>query len=458
MSRRPARSFRGLWISLVILCLLILALFAGASIWFQNFLRSETFRRIVSEKTGAAFQAEATYGPFQWVGSSVHSDMLDATGEPGSPLQVLRANQIRAEINWRAVLDGAWRVNQIEVVQLSATLRKADAASLRSEEAPPVPAGGLAALLPQRFELENVNIARTDVNFLGLGDAQLASLKGSSLRLKPDGKGWAIEGAGGTFSTPMLPQLDVETFRSRIQRGSFFLTDARLRLGDTGKITASGEFSDASSLRLEWEQVNLAQLKNGLWGDHLTGLLSGSSTLAWSENGLASLEASGKFLLNEGLLEKLPIQDQIATFTGSPQFRRMPLQEVSGHYEYSGGQVRITAFIAESKGLLRVEGDCQVGLGGALTGKFQIGVTPQTLQWLPGSRERVFTVARNGYLWTDMQVSGTIHDLREDLSARLAAAMGEEVIQRGVDALQDVPGTMREGAKSILDILAPPSR
>ncbi len=133
----------------------------------------------------------------------------------------------------------------------------------------------------------------------------------------------------------------------------------------------------------------------------------------------------------------------------------MPLQEFSANYLWQAGNITLTNIVAESKGLLRVEGTCSIGADGAVAGTLRVGVTPQTLQWLPGSRERVFTLAQNGYLWTDVRLAGTTQSLQEDLSSRLANAMKDQVIQEGTRVLEVLPGPAKEGAKGVLDMLTP---
>ena len=104
---------------------------------------------------------------------------------------------------------------------------------------------------------------------------------------------------------------------------------------------------------------------------------------------------------------------------------------------------------------MRLEGACTIAEGGRLDGLLRVGVTPQTLQWLPGSRERVFTVAQNGYVWTDVRIGGSLQDPQEDLSSRLAAAVREETIYQGRRLIEDIPSAAKEGAKGVLDSLVP---
>jgi hypothetical protein len=133
----------------------------------------------------------------------------------------------------------------------------------------------------------------------------------------------------------------------------------------------------------------------------------------------------------------------------------MPVQEFSGDYRWFKGDLTLTNLVLESKGLLRVEGTCLIAADGTVDGQLRVGVTPQSLQWLPGSRERVFTVSQNGYLWTNVRLGGTVQNLNEDLSARLVKAARDEVIQQGVRTIEKLPEATKEGVKDVLNILTP---
>ncbi len=267
--------------------------------------------------------------------------------------------------------------------------------------------------------------------------------------------GWAIDGKGGHLLVSKLPGLNVVSFRSRTQGDTFFLTNGEFRLGETGKISASGEFGDNSRLLVEWSQVDVDRFLQEPWRSRLSGLVAGTAAIEWPPSGIADGKAIGNFRLTDGIAENIEMLEQVATFTGAPQFRRMPLQEFSGNYEWTRSLLKITNLVAESKGLLRLEGACTITEGGALSGSLRVGVAPQTLQWLPGSRERVFTVAQNGYVWTDVRIGGSLQSPQEDLSSRLAAAVRDETILQGKRLIEDIPNAAKDGAKGVLNSLAP---
>ena len=451
----PKLSPRVLWVSLAVFALLVVAAFLVISSRVHAFLRSEGFRKLVSEETGDAFHAEAQYAPLRWAGPSVFSDSLKATGNPGSIVSSIEASQVRAAVNWRAIFEGAWRVDEVNVLNFQGVFRPGSPEAGKDGGDPPVASSGLASLLPSRFELGRLNVSQAGLEFLGRDGRPAVSLADTTLKVEPSGAGWTIDGSNGTLTLPSLPEMKVTSYRTRIQGNVFFLTDASLRLGETGKISASGEFAETSKLRIQWNQVDIAPFLAADWKARFSGIVAGSADLAWPSTGIADATASGSFRVTEGLVQNVSTLEEVARFTGAPQFRRMPVQEFSANYKWAGGNLALTNIVLESKGLLRVEGVCTISGAGAVDGNLRVGVTPQSLQWLPGSRERVFTAAQNGYLWTNVRIGGTLQNINEDLSSRLANAMKDEVINQGVKAIENLPGATKGGVKDVLDILSP---
>jgi hypothetical protein len=422
------------------------AAFVGLSLWIGSYVRGDAFRATVADATGTAFDATAGFDALRWTGSSVYSESAALQGRPGGALRKIDARHLRAEVNWRAAFTGVWRVDEISISRLDGewgtsakTSRSAVAQPASGSKSP----AGISALLPRRFELGALKIGAANLALGGVGIAD------SAVTIKPDGAGWLFQGSGGELRFPGAPALGIDGFRVREQGGDYYLTQGNLRLGPNGKIAASGDSTGGGRLQVTWEGVKTSDVLTGEWRKRLDGVLSGNAVITLPDR------ATGSFRLRDGRLENVPLQSTVADFTGNPAFRRMPLQEVSGDFTYERGGLQIRNFSAESKGLLRIEGAATIGQRGELEGRFQIGVTAQTLQWLPGSRERVFTNARNGYVWTELTVGGTVENPTENLSARLAAAMGTEVIEKGAGLIKETPAAAVEGVKGVLDILRP---
>jgi len=433
-----------LLISLGVLVIAVLAAFIVGSRWFNDFLASREFVQILNASTGSALNADAAYDPLRWTGSSAYSERLSLQGRAGAALKSLEARQLRADVNWRAAFQGAWRIEELSVASVEGEIvvPQATGTPEAPQPAPPEPSSW-PKWLPQRFEMGRLSVARTSLRF---GEA---SVEDVALSIAPEGDSWTFNGSGGHLRAPRLPEMKIDDFRARHQKGDFFLTESHLRLGESGKIEASGASSDGGSLRVEWQGVNVQDLLASEWKNRLFGLSDGLAVFR------SSKDVSGNFLIHDGRVENVHVLEQIATFTGNPAFRRLPLQELSAGFSYKNGEIALDNLVAESKGLLRVEGNVRISEKGGIAGVLEIGVTPQTLQWLPGSRERVFTKARNGYVWAPLRVTGTIEHPEEDLSKRLAAAMGEAVIEGGTDLIKSAPGEAVEGVRNVLDALRP---
>lgn len=445
-----------LLVSVVILVVLGVGVIIGLSSWVGAFLRGEEFRALVAERTGKALAAEVVFDPLTWSGPNVFTEKISATGLEGSRVGNVNARQVRAVIDWRAAWDGAWKVNSIDVLEMDVVLRGGESQrpSKVEDTDPPEPPPAKSGWLPQRFELGFLRAAQGAIVLENAAAEQTLALKNSVLTLEPKGSSYELTATGGTLDVATLPQLSVESAHARVSDGTLFLTRSSFQLGETGKLEASGEFGESSTLQISYTDVDIAPFLGPEWQSRLTGRLTGEAVIVWPED-QSPYSATGKLVLTEGRLENVPALVEVAKFTSSPQFRRMPLQEVSGNFVKQGEVLTVTDFVGESKGLMRLEGGFEVREGGVLTGTFRVGVSPQVLQWVPGSREKIFTENRDGYVWTDLQVGGTLDQPTENLSARLARAMGEQVIDQGTQILRDVPTGAKEGVKGVLDALTP---
>jgi hypothetical protein len=132
------------------------------------------------------------------------------------------------------------------------------------------------------------------------------------------------------------------------------------------------------------------------------------------------------------------------------------LNNVSGDFTRDDRRLHVKNFVAESDGLIRAEGEFTIE-NGNIDGNFQVGVTPSSLQWLPGSQAKVFTVSRGGYVWAPMHLTGPANKPTEDLSPKLIAAAQGAVIEGVQNAAGEAVKTGKDAAKSVLDLLLGPS-
>ncbi len=420
----------------------------------NSYLRGEAFRALLNAKTSALLAADGAYAPIQRQGFSFYSEHYTARGLPGTALRDMGAEQIRADFEPGAVFHGAWRIGALQIQRLHAALDFPGASPTpAAPEAFPSPArppaGRSSGWLPERFELQRARIEEAAFTWTLPGAAQnVGSLRQMRLLVEPSGPDWTATGLGGLLEQAGWPALRVDHLKLRYRCPDLFLTDSLFELGEGERFTVSGQAGlsgdRAVDLLMQWNGVAISRYLPEDWRAGVKGTAAGEAHVTGVPG---ALKAEGSLRLTEGQLEALPILEKIAAFTHTREFRQFALQKAEADFTWTPQSLAVARFVAESEGLIRVEGPFTVERG-KLRGVFQVGVAPSSLRWLPGSQSRVFTLKRDGYVWTAVQVSGPLSHLNEDLTPRLTAAAGEEVIQ-------GVKGTLESGAKSLFDLIKP---
>jgi hypothetical protein len=418
-------------------------------LWVQSYLRSEPFRKSIARKTSDFLKVEGAYLPFHWSGFSVWSEGFTAQGGPGASFTDFRADQIGAEFNPRSLFQKAWQIDQLQIQRLQVTLGARAPLPAHAEER----AGGPSTPPPHSessnpVDLRRVVIQEMNVKWPGAAAGEISNVQ---LTLTPEGQEWNVTGTGGRLIQKDWPVLNINQFKSRYRSPQLVVTDARFRMNDQGNLDASGEvlFEQNPRFRfdLKFSGIPVAPFLPEDWRARLTGNLGGEAKVNGPFSPSEAMEASGTVALTNGRLEALPFLEQIALFTRTKEFRQLALQRASAEFTWAQSKLTVNRLLAESERLLRIEGDFVVNQR-TIDGTFRVGLTPSSLQWLPGAQSKVFTVQTNGYLWATMRLTGPVEHLTEDLTPRLVVAAKDTVIE-------DVKGAVEKGTKDVIEFLKP---
>ena len=450
---KPRRWLRVLaWGVPAALVLGIAGLFAAKAA-IDAYLRSEDFRRFVAGKAGATLRAEAEVASLQFTGTSVYGESFRARGGKDAAFSELHLEGLRAELSLRRFFEKVWQVDSVDVQRVSVRLDGPRADLPDAPTSTPKKASGGGGWLPDRVELAQTTVQDASVLWAG------GKLSGVGVQITPEAGGWRIAGSGGRIEQTGLPALDLRAARLLYRAPSLFVQEAEFHQPGGGIVTAVGEvnFEDRADITAKLERVALAPFLTEDWRVRIRGNASGEVKIRARLPLRAAPEVSGTLTLADGELQALPVLDQIAVFTRTQQFRRLKLTRASAEFRQSGPKLAVTNFIAESEGLIRMEGSFTIEAD-RIDGIFQVGVTSTSLQWLPGSQARVFTESRAGYLWTPMRMSGPLSKPDEDLTPRLVAAAGDAAIETVKGAVNETIKTGREAVKGALDLLLSPPK
>ena len=224
----------------------------------------------------------------------------------------------------------------------------------------------------------------------------------------------------------LTPELPLRHTRMLITKTLFTLYQLELASGD-GSIEAEGtaETRDAKRIdfKVKWDQLPLREWLPKSWGGNFAGTAAGDLHWTGQDFKLNAANIDGALRVSGGRLSGLKFLEQLAAVTKRKDFEQLELNECSAELSWEKGQGGLKNIAIEDKGKFRIEGAVSISeesLGGAI----QLGLGREYLEWMPNPEE-VFPRARDGYLWTTVNLSGTLDQPQQDLSPRLIEAMKE---------------------------------
>lgn len=451
MHRSAAKPNRTLkitaWI-IGVIGVLLAALFIGGKMWLGQYLRSTAFRQRIETESGLALRAKVDIDQPRIEATQFYSARFVAQGTREASFAKVTAEDIRGEYQIPSFLrlllgERKAALDNVEVQRVEVDLSRASRLDL---DLPP------KSTEPRKIDVKSARVRELRMNWDGGGLSNVA------LHATEVEGGWKLEGQGGELrAQPFLPPFTLDSARGVFKEAdrTLIVQEALARIAG-GEVKASGEFDPRSlaDLQIDVSNVDVMPLLPKDWRARLHGTVEGECRLKIPMEGgdSSKILLTGKASLKKGVLEALPILDKIADYTKTDQFRKLPIDQLSGDftYDHAAHTFRATHFVLESRQLLKVTGSFTI-INDQLSGEFSFGVSPGPLRWLPGAQEKVFTTQHDGYAWAPMRLAGTTSAPREDLSSRLAAAAGDVVVEAVQDTATKAAGTAVETGKKAAD-------
>ncbi len=444
LSRRRSRGPNGRWIVallgggglLALLAVVTPALFMG---WVRHQLLDSSFRGRLEAVTGSQLGAEVRIEPLRWSGDEVRTASASLVLADGSRAE---AHGLHLGINWGAFRRGLWHIIgagadrlDLELTAPAPTAKPSTPVDAPAATAPALP-GWLRSWLPNRTAVDGVRVQRFGLRHPGGWQLSGASLAVSHWRQGEVSLLTTLQ--GGSLTTPLRPpaggpvlRFELERAVTRLAPGECHLQEAILRR-DEAELRVRGRLRSAVpawQAELEWQRVPLADWVAADWRQRLTGELAGELSL--SASGSAAPQGKGELRVHNGVLTALPVLDRLAAWSGVERFKRLVLNVAKAQVTASASEQVFDPVVLASHGLLHLQGRLTVR-GDRLDGQFWLGVTPETLRWLPGASEHVFTETAPdgppGLRWTRLHLTGTRQAPREDLSQRLVEGAGKAAL------------------------------
>lgn len=446
----------------IVLSLFGLALFGY--MWVNRYIKSDAFRDLIVKQLGTATDSRVEVENFSWSGDSIYLAKAIFNPRKMRGWKQIEAEGVQSTVDWSDARKGLVRVPLISMDWLRVDLSsihdtvKEEALDLAILPPPPAVPGWLKGWVPNRTEIGKVEVESFELT--PSKDNPVVTVTGMRLTGKPatDAGAWVLRGESGEIRFAGLDKpFRISSLNTRMDARSLAVNDAVARwLGDS-EVTARGDLpfekGKAWNFKGRVSNLDLSHVLSKDWQTKLSGVLEGDY-----EVNAETLKA--KIRVKSGIAQNLAVLDRVADFTRTDRFRRVVLDEATADIERKGNVIKVTNLLLQSNGLMRVEGGF-VMQGKVMDGTFFVGVSPETLRWIPGAQGRVFTEQRAGsppgFVWTTVRVTGDVSRPNEDLSNRLLAAAGKALLldtplivpQMGLDVIGGT-GVPVDGAKAIL--------
>ncbi|MCF6310914.1 MAG: AsmA family protein [Verrucomicrobiales bacterium] len=421
-----------------------------------RYLKSTAFRDQLITAVGEKLHADVELEQLRWEGSTIYADGWRARGHPQAAFAKLEMDGIRASFS--GVKDKLLQLPEIRINQVTADFSKQGRTPItesplantdKTNHSGSAPAW-LKKWIPTGTKIGVVHIEATNLSIHDEHGVKQVALNSVETQSKPlaGPRTWEINARNGELFIRDFPTLSIRHLETRWNQDDLFINDASLIFYETAEISGSGDIQLGAKPQLNFDlklqHLDTSKLLSSDWQKKLSGQLNADFTLKGSSKDKNGLVSKGSVHLKNGAIEGMPILDLIAQYTKMQRFKRLALHQASADFVKKGDRIEISKLVLQSDGLTRLEGSFVLENNQITQGKFQLGVTPGTLRWIPGAKQKVFTRAKDGFLWTPLVISGSLDQPKEDLTARLTGAAIEALVN-------DAPAQATDAAKKILN-------
>jgi hypothetical protein len=424
MGRKLEKMMRALPRSLFFLLLGLagaVALMAAAIILLNpqltRYVESEAFRRELDKQTSKGLHFQGRYEAIKRT-SFLSASTEGFTGENGvKAFRTMSTGKVDAKFNPWGILLRRWQLDYIRIPSGRAEIQKYEP---KPENKPPKP--WYAVFLPDRVYLEEVICDSADVTWQLCG--RQAGFFKTRLLITPHGRDFEYRASGGTMKTGMVPDLTLRQLHLLITKELLTVYDLQLAPSpeSEGRIQIKGQAGlkqDKSlSATMNFSGVPVGPWIPDAWANLFRGVAAGEVLWEGQDMTLESSSGHGAFRIEGGRVSGAPFLDQAAVLTGKESIEQIKVSRFSFEFEWKYPRAEIRQIDIEAEGAFCLKGAVLVD-NQNLRGSVQLGATPKFLEWLPRAEE-IFAEQRDGYLWTTVNLAGTVQRPREDLSPRVA--------------------------------------
>jgi len=379
------------------------------------YYNSKSFHQKVEETIALNSGAEAELGLLSVGPNRATFDELSLIWPEGKgPIDELTLNEVNADYGFQSLLGGVWSGSVVQARSGVLTLRDVKDLNFGGVEDSPID-----------FKFSSYGCKNLDVH---LGEIkEIPIISKADVRAKLHGSNRPqLEFNGGLLNYPNFEGLSIES-------GVLIFGDSEgdliLRLmteNKRGYLSLDGKVpyraSNTVSLNAKLESFPLVRfLTDDSKRFFEAGLDSDSVSMILDSADSTNLEIVGNFQAERFRIRDFVFLSDLATVLGNnwyenPRFTKM----VSGKIERKGKNLELKDLVFEESSYLKIKGNVRISEAGDLSGIFQVGIPINLVNLIRDKvPAKMFSGAIEGYVWTDVKLSGTTASVADDFGARL---------------------------------------
>ena len=399
----------------------VIAITAGVALFFSplltKYVESDAFRVKMEEETAKGLHfPRGRYAPIRRTGAlTAQSDSFKADNGQKA-MESLDAHGIIAKFDPWGVFLRQWCLTDVRVQSGDVEIQ-----IYEPHPEPVKPKPWFAIFLPNRVYLEKIESEQGDITWRFRGER--AGFFGTQLLITPNGRDFEYVATGGRLKMALVPDLDLRRTHILITKTLLTLYDLDLASDSRSdeSIRAQGHAGlgqDKSiDVKANFNSVPIRQWLPAEWKGRLKGSAFGDIHWTGKDPKLESSSGEGSLRIQNARVDDVPLLNKLAELARKKSFERLDLNECSISFAWRYPEIEIKDITIEEKGKFRIEGEISIKRQ-VLRGTIRLGLTREYLDWLPNPEE-VFSRRSSGYLWTDVHLTGTIDEPRQDLSQRI---------------------------------------
>ena len=366
-------------------------------IFTSSYLKSGKFKRLIETKISQNLNIEGEFDKFNWSGTSLNSNEFSAKGFADNPLSKIRANGIRANINLGAIKNKTWEVSSVDINQLNFLIDESDkkfsnSYKNRVNEFDQNESNWFKKLFfPNQLIVKSFRVNKINFDFNNYPLTILG--RGISLNAEESSvlNSYKIKAFNGGVWIDDFPKLLLKEGHFRNVGNKIIMDSFDFNLFDESRARVFGEIiaSKSPSLDIECKLSDLPadKILPEDWIKKLKGLINIDINI---DGSVDNPIIQGSAQLINGSLEALPILERIDEFLGTSKFRRLALNEFNITYSVGKSRsVNIDQFYSLTHGTVCLTGIFSYKNQKIDSGKYMIGITPETLKWLTLSKKEI---------------------------------------------------------------------